>query len=219
MRFPLDSGRLDPEFNPFEDEYLGEILQAVALAWAQMKSPKSGEIENQITRRLAGLLKNDPAFENIPYDIVLQYPLIQIDGEILGQLDLHFKHRQSQKDYFAFEAKRLHVLYPGGTQSTEYSIYSGGAGMGAFIEGQYSKDLPAAGMLGYVMDGNTCKAWKGLGKSIESKRADLRLSTAKALSASSLRTSLAGAKRRTLLGETLHHLASHDLRLFHLLLP
>ena len=54
---------------------------------------------------------------------------------------------------FAFEAKRLRVLYPGGKRSTEYPTYVGNAGMMAFLVEQYSKGLPAAGMLAYVMDG------------------------------------------------------------------
>lgn len=219
MRLPSCSARLEAEFNPFEDEYFGEILQAVALAWARMKSPKSGEIEDRITFRLAGRLQNDPQFRDIPYDIVPQHWLLDIDGRRLGRLDLRFKHRHSQKDYFAFESKRLHVRYPGGSIGTEYSIYSGEPGMGAFIEGQYSKDLPAAGMLGYVMDGDTEKAWAGLNNSIGNKRDDLRLGGTAALVASAISTCIADGMAGTLLGETLHDLITRQLRLFHLLLP
>ncbi len=217
MRFPQGSSQLADEFNPFKDEYIGEILAAVAQAWARMR--KKDEIEDRITFRLAGRLQNDLLFRDIPYDIVPQHWLLDIDGRRLGRLDLRFKHRQSQRDYFAFESKRLHVRYPGGTRSAEYSIYSGGAGMGAFVEGQYSKDLPAAGMLGYVMDGDTDKAWLGLEKSIESKRADLRLTTDGALVESAMRSFIQGAASGTKLGETLHDLITHRLRLFHMLLP
>lgn len=219
MRFAIDSGRLDSAFNPFEKEYLEEILQAIALAWARMKRPEPGEIEDRITFRLAGRLQNDPAFRYMPYDIVPQYWILNIDGRRLGRLDLRFKHRQSQKDYFAVESKRLHVRYPGGSIGTEYSIYSGDPGMGAFIGGQYSEDLPAAGMLGYVMDGDTERAWNGITKNIDSKREELRIFGHTSLVASTIslcvETSLAGTR----LGETLHHLVSRELRLFHMLLP
>ena len=219
MRLPSDSPRLASEFNPFEDEYLVEILQAVSLAWARMKHPKTDEIEDRITFRLAGRLQNDPAFRDIPYDIVPQHWLLDIDGRRLGRLDLRFKHRHSQKDYLAFESKRLHVRYPGGSIGTEYSVYSGDPGMGAFIEGQYSKDLPTAGMLGYVMDGDTEKAWSGLTKSISNKRVELRLSGVESLVNSTIalceKDSLAGTR----LGESFHDLITRQLRLFHLLLP
>jgi hypothetical protein len=120
-------------------------------------------------------LLNDPAFRDLPYDIVPQHQLTELSGRILGLLDLHFKHRQSQRDYFAFEAKRLHVTRPGGSFSNEHSIYVGNEGMMAFVDGQYSKGLPAGGMLGYVMDGKTKKAWDGLEAHIEKRRGELKL--------------------------------------------
>jgi hypothetical protein len=168
-------GRLEPKFNPFDEDYLVEILAATALAWARMKPPDPNEIEDRITERLAGRLANDPEFSELPYDIVPQYWLLGLNGERLGRLDLRFKHRNSQRDYFAFEAKRLHVKYPGGRFSTEYPTYAGANGMLAFIGGYYSKRLPACGMLGYVMDNNPGRAWTGLEKGIEARRIPLKL--------------------------------------------
>src|SRR5690348_3421538 len=107
-------GRLDPEFNPFSDDYLTEILEATAVAWARMKQPQRTEIEDRITFRLAARLVHDSHFADFPYDVVPQHWLLGVNGECLGRLDLRFKHRHSQRDYFAFEAKRLHVTYPRG---------------------------------------------------------------------------------------------------------
>jgi hypothetical protein len=219
MKLTEASGQLDAEFNPFADEYLGEMLKAVAEAWARMKQPKLSEWENDITFRLAGRLLNDPLFRDLPYDIVPQYWLLGINGERLGRLDLRFKHRFSQRDYFAFESKRLHVTYPGGHFSTEYPTYSGAEGMGAFIEGHYSTGLPAAGMLGYVMDGNTEKAWAGLAARIETNRIELCLAAASKFAESVLKQHVESGLANTRLGETLHNLKSHTLRLLHLLLP
>ena len=218
MRFAVNSGRLEPEFNPFTHEFLEEILRAVAHAWARMKRPKSDEIEDRITFRLAGRLQNDPIFRNLPYDIVPQYWLLGIDGRRLGRLDLRFKHRNSQKDYFAFESKRLHVRYPGGSFGSEYSVYSGVAGMGAFLDGLYSGDLPAAGMLGYVMDGDTERARQGMMRNLVNRQTELNLQNATlALASFSLdaQNSLGG----TLLMESKHQLSERQLRLFHMLLP
>jgi hypothetical protein len=213
------SDRLDVEFNPFTGEYIVEILQAVSAAWARMKQPKPREWEDDITLRLAGRLQNDPVFRGLPYDVVPQYWLLDMDGRRLGRLDLRFKHRFSQRDYFAFESKRLHVRCPAGLFRAEYSAYASVDGMGAFVEGQYSKNLPAAGMLGYVMDGNTGKAWSGLVKSIDSKREYLRLLASSQLVESEFTKRVKAGPLGICLGETEHALVSCGLRLFHLLLP
>ena len=211
------NGRLQSKFNPFDEDYLAEILEAAAVAWARMKQPSRSEKEDRITFRLAGRLANDPHFAEMPYDIVTQHWLLGLDGQRLGRLDLRFKHRHSQRDYFAFESKRLHVTYPGVGFSTEYPTYVGDEGMLAFIVGQYSKGLPAGGMLSYVMDGKSDKAWKGLEKRIDSRRRSLKLIKNSKLVKSSL--SIANAMKGTHLGETKHNLKTHHLRLFHLVLP
>ena len=219
MKFTISSGQLAAEFNPFGDDYLSEILEAVAVAWSRMKMPKLSEWEDHITFRLAGRLQNDPMFSELPYDIVPQYWLLGLNGQRLGRLDLRFKHRQSQRDYFAFESKRLHVSYPGGSISPEYAVYAGDDGMMAFIEGQYSKNLASAGMLGYVMDGNTTKAWDGLASRIEERRDSLCLHATSKLAKSTLAQAVSKGITGTHLGETLHDLKTHALRLFHMLLP
>lgn len=213
------SGRLEPRLNPFDEDYLAEILEATAIAWARMKQPSPTEIEDQITRRLAGRLLNDPHFADLPYVVVPQYWLLGIDGHALGRLDLYFKHRHSQRDYFAFESKRLHVTYPGGSKSAEYSTYAGANGMMAFVEGYYSKHLPSCGMLAYVMDGNSDKAWAGLEKCIEGRCATLKLVDSTKFAKSILSNSIANGIEGSHLAETQHDLKTHGLRLFHLILP
>lgn len=213
------SGRLEPQFNPFAEDYLAEILEATAIAWARMKQPGRREIEDRITFRLAGQLANDPKFAELPYDIVPQFWLLGLNGQLLGRLDLYFKHRNSQREYFAFESKRLHVSYPSGRFSTEYSSYVGDQGMMAFVQGYYSKGLPACGMLGYVMDGKSDVAWSGLGTFIEGRRKPLKLVVSCKFAKSILSRAIANGMAGTHLGETEHDLGSHRLRLFHLLLP
>jgi hypothetical protein len=213
------NGRLEPKFNPFDDDYLAEILEAAAIAWNRMKHPTVGEIEDRITYRLAGRLLNDPHFVELPYDVIAQCCLLGLNGEQLGRLDLRFKHRHSQRDYFAFESKRLHVIYPGGSFSTEYPTYAGDDGMMAFIEGQYSNGFLAGGMLGYVMDGKTDTAWNGLEKRIDAQRSPLKLARGSKLSKSALSKAIGKGMKGSCLGETDHDLKTRHLRLFHLLLP
>lgn len=219
MSSPIFNGRLDPQFNPFDDDYLVEILEATAVAWARMNQPVTSEIEDRITFRLAGRLANDPHFAELPYDIVPQYWLLGLNGERLGRLDLRFKHRHSQRDYFAFESKRLHVTYPGGSFSTEYPAYTGDDGMMAFINEHYSQGFLAGGMLGYVMDGKTDGAWNGLEQRIEVQRTPLKLIASSRLIQSTLSKAIASGMANARLGETVHDLNTRHLRLFHLLLP
>jgi hypothetical protein len=111
------------------------------------------------------------------------------------------------------------VTYPGGKYSTEYPTYAGDEGMMAFIEGQYSKGFPAGGMIGYIMDGKSDRAWSGLEKRITARRKPLKLIENSKLMKSLLLQSIANAVEGTHLGETEHNLETHRLRLFHLLLP
>jgi hypothetical protein len=212
-------GTLEPKFNPFDGDYLIEILNATIVAWDRMKHPTASELEDQITNRLAGRLINDPYFAKIPYDVVAQYGLLGLNGERLGRLDIRFKHRNSQNEYFAFEAKRLHVVYPGGRFSTEYPTYAGNDGMMAFVEGYYSNGYSAGGMLGYVMDGRSDQALKGLRRRIQALRKTLKLITDSDLAQSALPTVIVEATDGIHLGETVHDLGTHSLRVFHLILP
>jgi hypothetical protein len=213
------SGKLESRFNPFDQSYLIEILEAVAIAWTRMEHPSRTEIEDRITYRLAGRLLNDPNFADLPYDVIAQCWLIDLNGKLLARYDLRFKHRYSQLDYFVFEAKRLHVTRPGGRFSTEYPTYAGSKGMMAFIKGQYCRGLPAGGMLSYIMDGKSDKAWNGLEKRIESRRKPLKLIKTSKLAKSVLSNAIINAMQGTYLGETEHDLITHHFRLFHLLLP
>lgn len=213
-------GTLHPAFNPFADTYLSEILTAVISAWSRMKPPDRRETEDRITFRLCGRLLNDPEFADLPYDVSCQHWLVGLDGELLGRLDLRFKHRHSQRDYFALESKRLHVHYPGGRFSTEYVTYAGDQGMMAFVVGPYSEGLPVGGMLGYIMDGDSVKAWSGLANCIEGQRTSLKLSANSGLVKSPLTFTIPSSLPSIpSLGETEHILSSHRLRLLHLLLP
>ncbi len=201
---------MQPEFNPFQDDYLSDILETATVAWNRMRQPLATELEDQLTFRLAGRIANDVYFADFPYDVVPQYWLLGLHGQRLGRLDLRFKHRYSQRDYFACEAKRLRVKYPGGSFSTEYSTYAGEDGMMAFVQGQYSRGLPACGMISYVMDGNCDKAWNGLSIRMERRRAQLKLAYSSKLDKSALSGSIAQGMQGTRLGETEHILGNID---------
>jgi len=239
MRFASATGLLAPEFDPFADNVLREIVEAVMAAWSRMRRFTAEEIrkkwfakgrkkkgscpvephENWITDRLAGRIQNDPIFRSLPFDVEAQKRLLDIDGNEPGRIDLYFKHRHSGRDYFAFEAKRLHVSYPGGTRSAEYHVYTSDEGMEAYTQGQYSEGCPAAGMLAYVMDGETATAWQGLSASIQSRRQQLMLDQDGELITSPLIADTGPYRAGAFLGETIHRLTYRVLKLYHLVLP
>lgn len=219
MKLDPSSGRLAPAFNPFDEDYLVEILDAVIRAWARMRRPGRREIEDRVTFRLAGRIVNDPLFADLPYDVVPQYWLLGLNGERLGRLDLRFKHRQSARDYFTFEAKRLHVTYPSGARRAEYSKYTGKDGMMCFIKGKYASGMQAAGMLAYVMDGDCRRAWDGVHDQIERRRPQLKLLARSRLAISPLCLRTKNLVVGAHLGETYHKLTPRNLRILHLMLP
>ena len=212
-------GSLDPQFNPFVEDELSEIIRMTATAWARMKQPPKAELEDSITFRVAGRIANDPDFAESPYDVIAQFWVVGLDGQRLGRIDLRFQHRHSKRLYFAFEAKRLHVTYPKGKFSTEYATYAGPEGMMAFVDQTYSKGFTASGMLGYVMDGRSPLAVTGLGTKIDEKKIDLKLSPNTSFGLSGLAQLPPTAVSGTFLRETSHLLSTHTLRMLHLIVP
>jgi hypothetical protein len=212
-------GNLDPQFNPFAEDELSEIIRMTAMAWKRMKHPPKSELEDRITFRVAGRIANDPDFAESPYDIIAQFWILGLDGQRLGRIDLRFQHRHSKRLYFAFEAKRLHVKYPKGKFSSEYATYAGPEGMLAFVDETYSKGFAAGGMLGYVMDGRSHDAVAGLRTKIDEKRAELKLSPNTSFDVSEISHAINNSMSGTSLHETSHQLSTHTLRMLHLIVP
>ncbi|BDI32583.1 hypothetical protein CCAX7_46340 [Capsulimonas corticalis] len=210
-------GQLAPEFNPFADNYLSDIVSAIATAWYQLKHPNEEDIEIRITNRLVGRLVNSQDFANLPFIIDPQCQIVDIDGEIIGIIDIRFILRNSGREYFALEAKRVHITNSKGQLKRSYSSYVGKGGMMDFVNGKYSAGLPACGMLGYVMDGNLDIAWTGISKSIQRNCIRLKLDSTSKLVKSQL--CVYHGNDNTRLGETFHDLSTHSVRMMHLLLP
>src|SRR5437867_2678519 len=80
------------------------------------------------------------------------------------------------------------------------------ARMMAFVNGHYSRGLPACGMLSYVMDGKSEKALGGLKKCIEGRCKTLRLVKSSGFAKSILSEAIARGVTGTHLAETQHDL-------------
>ena len=218
MRIDTISGQMDPQFNPFAESYVCEVIRAIAVAWSRMRTPAVDELEDQITFRLAGRLQNDEEFRELPFDVVPQFWLLDLHGRRLGRLDLRFKHMRSRRDYFAFEAKRLHVMYPSGFK-TEHSVYIGKEGMMCFVTGKYSSGLPNAGMLAYVMDNDVQRAWDALLAAITDNQELLQLQSNSSFASSKSDSMAAEIVRSARVAETAHELDGGPIVLTHMLFP
>lgn len=87
--------------------------------------------------------------------------------------------------YFAFECKRLRIPYDQGVRANA-DEYVGDDGMMCFITGKYSKWLPSAGMIGYIIDGDTADAIRVVGRAVVRKADSLKLLVGTGLGISSL---------------------------------
>ena len=75
--------------------------------------------------------------------------------------------------YLACECKRLNVPYKTGTRGL-FGEYVD-EGLMRFVSGQYANGLPAAMMLGYVMDARTDQARRGVKRAMASRSTALGL--------------------------------------------
>jgi len=139
------------------------LIGAIVRAWPACRaSCKSTTLEDEITRKLVIILRNDGTIRSSPFFVESQLELLPADtnGDVSakGYLDIAVLFfATSRKVYLAFECKRLNVpLARGGRASlaTEYVLQ----GMMRFVRAQYAKKFPLGVMIGYVMDGDVPSA-------------------------------------------------------------
>ena len=112
--------------------------------------------EDDITNNLVYRLCKDPEVRRIGWPEA-QYVPFELTGSMgavtgKGYIDIGFILDQNRDMYIAYECKRLNVTYKGRRSSLAkpYVI----EGLYRYIDQQYSRSLPMACMLGYVMDGD-----------------------------------------------------------------
>jgi hypothetical protein len=132
-------------------------------------------------------------------------------SEERGRIDLRLLHGYREEVYFAFECKRLNVVFKSGPDSLSSEYVSDG--MMRFITGQYSLTLPEGGMIGYVLDGNLAGAKGSVDTSIRNKCTELKMTPPGGLNVSSIQP------EDDRLSETLHHLDKCDFLIHHIFLP
>ncbi|WP_018918902.1 hypothetical protein [Vreelandella zhanjiangensis] len=172
------TGDLDewlPHFRGLEEQ----VAEAVEAAWPVCIAPlqaKKNEMthEDHITEHLVQSLIRT---KSLPGRIIYQYTLLVEDDDgnvsMSSNIDFALTIGDDEDVYLACECKRLNVPYENGMRGLVGEYVD--EGLMRFISGQYSNGLPAAMMLGYVMNARTERARRGLKRAMASRSAAIRL--------------------------------------------
>jgi len=199
----------------FPDELVPQILTMVLSVWIGLPKKSKRELEIRTTQRfLRALIHDKNLRKQVPVRISRE--CVEDDlrtGRQLGRIDLCFIPPNSchEQVYFAFECKRLNVKYPGRTDSLASRYVKDG--MVRFINSKYASLLEKGGMIGYVLDGNTASAIKGVHRNIKRLSGKLKMKAPAGLNACSLLPKGNPAR------ETLHHLSKRRFVIYHIFLP
>jgi hypothetical protein len=198
----------------FLDDFAGEVLRLIVHAWEKMQIPSEVNMENRITALLRDKIKECCNPDFIHFVSMVEQITDSDDGTELGRNDLLFYpvRHQRQTIFFTVECKRLHT--PTATLIGEYVK----EGMMRFlIEGnpkQYSRNLPCGAMVGYVLDGDTPKAFASVCKKITEHKSALRI-----FSENAFQTPSRHLKNYTFSADTYHTRENKSFSLHHVLLP
>lgn len=151
-----------PRFRTIEER----LCAAVEVAWPVCIAPlqlrkNAMTHEDHITEHLVQSLIRSKA---VPGRIIYQYTLLVEDAagnvSVSSNIDFVLTIGDDEDVYLACECKRLNVSYKTGMRGLVGEYVE--QGLMRFVTGQYSNGLPLAMMLGYVMNGHTDRARKGL---------------------------------------------------------
>ncbi len=132
------------------------LVEAVEAAWPICIAPLqklkgSMTHEDHITNHLVAALIRT---KKLPGRIVPQYALLTKDSKdqvkLSSAIDFVLTIGDQEEVYLACECKRLNVPYKARTRGLAYEYVHDG--LMRFVTGQYSRGLPLAMMLGYVMN-------------------------------------------------------------------
>lgn len=198
----------------FPDDLIPDILELVVRAWEKFTKPASSENEVPITKDFCLLLQRLKNSTSLPFKIRWEVPLLDsTTDKSPGRADLIFDYLDTQREevYFLFECKCLCVPSTSRWKSLA-GDYVGADGMMRFVSGKYSADLPAGGMIGYVMDGKVQVAISKVAEAIMNNRVGLHLKTNTGLETCEFMPSNKTVK------ETSHDLSTRIYMLYHIFL-
>jgi hypothetical protein len=199
----------------FPQELVPEIIGLIFSVWTGMTHLSASEHEVPITRRFrSALIRDKNMRKELPVRISRE--CVEDDlrtGKELGRIDLCFipPNRCHEYVYFAFECKRLNVVYRRRLRSLAPAYVK--SGMMRFITSQYSSRLSQGGMIGYVMDGKVPRAVNAVNRNVRRQQVALKMSPPAGLNPWA--TFLSGG----LVSETEHLLGTRKFVLRHVFLP
>ena len=139
---------------PFDGRFLKRVAAVWPVCLDRLATLCRQPDEDEITLNLVELLNKDPVFLRSFHCVHFHYEPVGRTSEglrySLGEVDIAVFLTQDHDTYLAYECKRLNVRRSDGrrTLATEYVK----CGVARFARGQYSRELPVGGMLGYVLD-------------------------------------------------------------------
>ena len=193
-----------------------QILDMVLSVWGGMAKPHRRTREVPITKRFLTARKEDKNMrQTVPVRISRE--CVEDDmrtGRELGRIDLCFipANRCREQVYFAFECKRLNVVYRSGKRNTLAPAYVK-LGMMRFINSKYASHLNEGGMIGYVMDRDLASAIKAVDNNVVRNRAAVKMKPPGGLGTSSVLPADPSTK------ETVHDLGARKFIIHHVFLP
>ena len=156
--------------------FAGEVMLHILQTWRDLSLRREVRKETRITAVFRDALIDAYVASGRSWFITLEDPMTDADfGTELGRNDLRFypPEHHGQTIYFTLECKRLRVTTKSGLRHLADKYAD--EGIQRFVGGQYSPGLPCGGMVGYVMDNETSKAFDSVRSQIESKRTSLRI--------------------------------------------
>jgi len=208
------AGTFDHYADAFPTGLLPQIFSVIITEWPNSPRPEGNPLENRITNRFVGHLKNAMRKRALPFNFIPQPALADADSDSeSGKVDIYVHSSSTHPDaYFVFECKQLNVQYDS-RFATEASAYVGDKGMGCFISGQYPTTCDCGGMLGYVMDGNVPAAASAVNRALRNCQGQLRLRPPQELAQATIVADYGGVHQTT------HCRNQHELLIYHLFLP
>ena len=166
------------QWSDFLSDLIPDILLLVIKTWGKYKKPDDIILEVPINKWFAERMRQEKNKQgDLPFKICPEVSIPDPNtGKELGRIDILFDpvYTINEHVYFAFECKRLHIIYDK-RMETNTGEYIGDDGMMCFITGKYSEELPSGGMIGYVMDGDVYSAILTIKKAIKKQNNTLCL--------------------------------------------
>ena len=168
-----------PHFRGLEERLSDAIEAAWPICVAPLQSKKNEMThEDHITEHLVYSLKRT---KSVPGRILYQHTLLVEDGagnvSLSSKIDFVLTVGDDEDAYLACECKRLNV--PHGTRVRSLCSEYVDQGLMRFVTGQYSRGMPLAMMLGYVMNARCDSARQGVRQVMMLRSASIGLQSEK----------------------------------------